>query len=155
MTSRVLALLLLSMSLAACVSGGGAVNVARGSVSVSADGVLTQDGRDRTDVAFLYADQDCTPLALDQDKTFLFLGNPQKIVRTHDYIGTRIYALPPGAHTLAVHSEIESEGFNHEALPSKTFTFQARHFYGVDCVRSNGQVDIAITDRDHLGASRD
>jgi hypothetical protein len=154
MTSRVFALLLLSTSLAACASDGGGPVVA-GSISVSNDGVMTRAGRARADLAFIYADKDCLPLALDEDKTLLYLGDPQKVVRTNDYIGTRIYAVAPGTHTLAVHSEIASEGLTHEALPSKTTTFQARHFYGVDCVRNNGKVDIAITDRDHLGRGND
>ena len=92
------------LGLAACASSGGGGDL--GEVSVAPDGVLMRGGAPRSDMAFLYADRGCMPLSLDGNRKLDLLGNPQKIVRTNDYIGTAIYAVAPGSHTLMVRSVV-------------------------------------------------
>jgi hypothetical protein len=149
----VFASLVFCLGLGACASsgGGGAVGV----VSVSPDGVLTRGGGSHTDLAFVYADRGCKPFAIDGDKVLDILGDPQKIVRTNDYIGTAIYAVPPGAHTLTVRSTTSVDGQGREAFPVTPLNVQARHFYGIDCVRDGEKVDVQVSDRDHLGSRND
>jgi len=141
------------LGLAACASSGGGGDL--GEVSVAPDGVLMRGGAPRSDMAFLYADRGCMPLSLDGNRKLDLLGNPQKIVRTNDYIGTAIYAVAPGSHTLMVRSVVAATGQDHEAFPVTPLNAQARHFYGIDCVHSDSGIAVQVTDRDHLGRRND
>lgn len=145
--------LILCLGLAACASSGGGGEV--GVVSVTPDGVLLRAGTARTDLAFVYAERGCMPVALDRSKALDLLGNPQKIVRTNDYVGTAIYAVEPGAHTLIVRSLASVGGQSREAFPVARLNAQARHFYGIECTRDGDTIDVQISDRDHLGARND
>ncbi|HWD26631.1 MAG TPA: hypothetical protein VG387_05675 [Rhizomicrobium sp.] len=150
-TATIASTITLCLALCACASSGGGGD----HVSITADGMLTRGGASRGDVGFVYADKDCIPFAIDGNQSLDLLGDPQRVVQTNDYIGTMIYAVPAGAHTLTVRSWINADGQGHEAFPTAPLTVRPRHFYGIDCAHHDGQASVMVSDHDHVGRRSD
>jgi len=141
-------------ALGCCVLLGCSGSDAGGSL-LSNDGVWTYvaDGTQhrRADLAYFFFDKDCA-LAVDSANAGLnYLGDPQKLLSTDEYLGTSLYAAAPGPRTLKLRMAKTIEGHAYAGAPDKSGDFQARHFYGFDCsVDCENKITVTLIDRDRI-----